>query len=75
MVAAIKKIGLADEVNARTTMLTAYDVMEQTGIGYHNALALIKVHGIRVGKRGYRISAAALARALDPEGQQDMSGR
>lgn len=62
-------------LDARTTLLDAYDVMAQTGIGYHNALALIKVHGVKFGKRGYRISAAALARALDPKGGNDDDAR
>lgn len=49
-------------------LLTARDVMQLTGLGYERALALTKVYGVRLGRTGklYRISEAALARALDP---------
>lgn len=55
-------------LDARTRLLTAYDVMDRTGLGYESALALVKVHGVRLGtkQRQYRITEAALARALTP---------
>lgn len=51
----------------RVRMLTAYDVMDRTGLAYETALALVKAKGVRFGTRQYRISEAALARALTPD--------
>ena len=53
--------------NTATQLLTAQDVMELTGIGYANSLALVKAHGIVIGRKGYRITLDALKEALKHE--------
>lgn len=57
----------ANAVDPRVRMLTAYDVMDRTGLAYETALALVKAKGVRFGTRQYRISEAALARTLTPD--------
>lgn len=68
-IASMGESGYAANLAARTKLLSTREVMQLTGLGYERALALIKVHGVKLGRTGklYRISEAALARALDPE--------
>ncbi len=49
-------------------LLTAQEVREVTGMSYEKALALVKAHGFKIGKRYYRITVARLNAALNEGG-------
>lgn len=51
----------------RTELLGPKDVMAETGLSYEAALCLMKVHGIRLGRR-YYITMARLTEALNGRG-------
>ncbi|MBQ8962930.1 MAG: hypothetical protein IJ089_03905 [Clostridia bacterium] len=51
----------------RTELLDAHDVTVETGLEYRKALELIKVYGIRLGRR-YYITMARLTEALNGKG-------
>ena len=53
----------------RTRVLSPREVAELTGMSYENALALMKVKGIKLGGRRWYITPAKLAEAL--EGARD----
>lgn len=54
----------ANENTARTPLLTARDVARQLMISRDNAIRIMHVYGLRLGRRWY-ITSAQLDRALD----------
>lgn len=54
----------------RTELLDPKDVMQETGLAYEAALALMKVHGIKLGRR-YYITMARLTEALNGKWRRD----
>lgn len=51
-----------------TRLLTAYDVAAITGMSYENALAMLKAHGIALGRRRRYITLAKLVGVLEGGG-------
>ena len=52
-----------------TQLLTSYDVMAITGLGYESTKALMRVHGIKFGRR-YYMTPKMLAEALEAKREE-----
>ena len=59
--------------NSKTYLLDVYTVAERTGLRYAAALALVRVNGVRIGRR-YYMTEDALIGALNRQGREERDG-
>ena len=57
-------------MTALTELLTPYQVMKITGLGYENTKALMRVYGLKFGRR-YYMTPKMLAEALEAKRREN----